>query len=129
MCTHTAPCEYTQGPSHGPLPRSTSALQRMRCDREPDSPLRPEGPRASVTSRRSQTLTAPNILFGEETAPDAAAVLRLSAPITAAFSIHLHASIHLAELEVNCHHPLRFREGGGGGEEEGGVFQINISFL
>lgn len=33
-------------------------------------------------------------------------ILQLSASITVTFSNHLHASIHLTELELNCHHHL-----------------------
>ena len=64
------------------------------------------GSSASAASLCSQLLAAPNLLSERKQHP------AHSHPTTVSvnygeFSNHLHASIHLAELKPNCHHPLR----------------------
>ncbi len=93
----------------------------MHCDREPDSPQHPRG--LGISGEPMQpTAHSTKPPFGKETAPND--ILRLSASITVTFSNHLHASIHLAEPELNRHPHLWSQ----GFEWKCSTIRLNIRF-
>lgn len=105
--THTHSALKGRGISHG-LPRACLCCRECiatgnlthHCTR---------GRSASAATQCSQPLAAPNLLSDRKQHPTHSPPTTVSVNYVDFFSNHLHASIHLVELAVNCHHPLRFQ--------------------
>lgn len=74
----------------------------------------PEGARGVSGEAHAADRSQHQTSFWKENSTQRPVFLRLSASITVTFSNRLHASVHLAELELNCHYQLWSRGGRGG---------------